>query len=78
MGGQQDRGRDGEPGQLVRSEVTHDGRVGQDVERFGDQRAERRNRQSEDRPVVTGSTEHGEAQPSSEATRRWMPASALR
>jgi hypothetical protein len=44
--------RDGQAGELGRAQVPDDGGVGEDVDRLGDQRAERRHRQPGDLPVV--------------------------
>jgi len=48
------RGGDGEPGQLVRAEVADHRGVDEQVERLGRERAERRQHEAEDLAVVRG------------------------
>ena len=45
------RAGDTEPAELMRAEVPDDRGVGEDVQRLGDQRAERRHRKPQDLPI---------------------------
>jgi hypothetical protein len=54
---QQDAAGDGQPGELVGPEVAHHRGVGEDVERLGDQRTQRGQREAEDLLVVGVTTE---------------------
>ena len=70
---QQDRRRHRQTGQLVGAEMTHDRSVGEEVERLGDERSERRHRQPEDLPVVRGRASHPEG-----STARRTPGATTR
>ena len=59
--GAQDGGGDPERGELWPPEVPYDRRVDEEVERLGGERSERRERQTQDLPVVLGANSHAVA-----------------
>ena len=69
MGREEHRRRDRESGQLIGAQVPDDGGVGDDVERFRHEGAERGDGQDEDGAVVAAAPEHG-TQPAALMSRR--------